>query len=72
MIEVESGIPLPDRARVRSPKYPFDEMKVGDSFLIPGDVKKPTLIALAARKRHRPKLFTVRETSEGFRIWRTA
>lgn len=32
-LRVEKGIPIPER--VRTPKYPWGELEVGDSFFIP-------------------------------------
>jgi hypothetical protein len=62
---VEKNIPIPKR-------WPFDEMKVGDSFLIPADVKRVTFSVAAKRwaNKHGAK-FTTRKTPEGYRCWRT-
>jgi hypothetical protein len=47
-------------------------MKVGDSFLIPADVKRVTFSVAAKRwaNKHGAK-FTTRKTPEGYRCWRT-
>jgi hypothetical protein len=41
--EIETGIPVPDRARRSGPtgKYPFDALEVGQSFFIPATNEKP-------------------------------
>ena len=64
MIKIESGIPMPA-------KFPFAEMKVGDSFLIPAGVNKGTVAVYANRyaKKTGTK-FTTRKTPEGYRCWR--
>lgn len=33
MIQIDKGIPIPDKIAKRNRKYPFDYMEVGDSFL---------------------------------------
>lgn len=34
-IKIEKNIPIPDKFRGANNKYPFKDMKVGDSFFIP-------------------------------------
>lgn len=86
MFKIEKGIPVPDaRTGTRSPDavpYPFDKMKVGDSFFIP--VKGPVTArrmmmrrVLAAsykfkRKSHSTISFSTRSFTDGVRIWRVA
>jgi hypothetical protein len=63
-IKIESGIPMPA-------KFPFAEMKVNDSFLVPESTSK-NVVGVYAR-RHAIKTgmkFTVRKTPEGYRCWR--
>lgn len=65
-IVVERGIPVPTR-------YPFAEMAVGDSFLVPAHVKRSAVSVSALRygKANGGKRFTVRKTQEGaLRCWR--
>lgn len=72
-IEVEIGVPLPEKFRTRSSKYPFGTMPVDGSFVVPGDLKNPDQTAAHARKRHKPKLFKYGIDDKGNRrIWRTA
>lgn len=67
---IEKNIPVPDW-RVRA-RYPFKDMQVGDSFLIPqGDRKKVYPAASAAGARHGKK-FAVRKVDDGVRVWRVA
>jgi len=74
-MEIEQNIPIPPRHRHRL-KYPFRDMAVGDSVLIPLDVNSKedeTRVRGAAnvfRRRTGWKL-TVRKSEGGFRVWRT-
>ncbi len=63
-IEIEDGIPVPPPAG-RASKYPWDGIKVGQSFLIPGRQKK-----LLVPKRLKPRKFTQRVDETGLRVWR--
>ena len=64
-IKVESNIPLPI-------KYPFANMRMGDSFLLPEGVNRIAVAVAASRYgRSNNKKFTVRKTKDGFRCWRT-
>ena len=65
-IEIEDGIPIPP-AEGRASKYPWDEINIGQSFLIPGRQKK-----LIVPKRLKPRKFTQRVDETGLRVWRTA
>jgi len=63
-VKVEKGKPIPG-------KYPFDEMEVGDSFLIPEGVKRHTVAVAALRYwRKTGKKFTTRKVPEGYCCWR--
>lgn len=63
---VESNIPTPTR-------YPFAQMKVGDSFAIPDEIKSGSIKVNASRygKQNNMK-FTIRRTADGYRCWRVA
>lgn len=74
-IAVESDIPTPTG---RS-GYPFGEMAVGDSFMVPADEgeaakKAATAIGASARNyaKKQPSKYTVRLVDNGVRCWRTA
>jgi hypothetical protein len=64
MIKVESNRPLPV-------KFPFEQMQIGDSFMVPEGVTRAAVSVAAWRygKAHGKK-FTVRKTPEGFCCWR--
>jgi hypothetical protein len=76
-IEIQSGVPVPPR-RVGSVLYPYERMKVGDSFFVEGQTKYK-INDMCARNRkmgHRLKMrFIARRVTEGekvgIRIWRT-
>lgn len=64
---IRSDIPVPDhRPRVR---WPFAEMKVGDSFHTPYTSARTSSLNYA--KRHGVK-FACRAEAGGIRIWRVA
>ena len=64
-MKIEKNVPIPK-------KYPFEEMKVGDSFAVPADVKRITIAVAANRygKAHK-MVFSVRQMPDKtFRCWR--
>lgn len=73
--KIEKNIPLPNKGgRGRPLMYPFDQMDVNDSFLIPKGVNAKSVSNAAGKygKRH-GKEFTTREIGNGrYRIWRTS
>ena len=68
--KVEKGIPFP-RVRLR---YPFREMKVGDSFFMPcADEEKRRIARRLSSTTSNPKnggRFTVRRVEGGVRVWK--
>lgn len=63
--KIDSNIPLPS-------KWPFPDMKVGDSFAVSEKVKRQTIAVAAMRygKKNGMK-FTVRKSLDGnLRCWR--
>lgn len=66
-IEIEKGIPMPDKVRTRNGKYPWIAMEVGDSFFIVGRTKKVIIPAWL-----KPKIFRQAAVEGGWRVWRTA
>lgn len=71
-IEIDKGIPIPPL--VRPPrKWPWNRMKVGDSFFIEGDKTTAARIRGAANERartHPGEKYTVRTKDKGARCWR--
>lgn len=71
MIVIEKGVPLPQKQQHKKRKsiYPFDEMEVGDSFLIQENDKKVRASACVYAKRTGKK-FSIRKTGTAHRCWR--
>jgi hypothetical protein len=73
---IDSGIPMPgpsaNRRRIR--KYPFADMKVGDSFLLDNRVHRNSALSAAYKWREAGNgvgwKFATRQVSGGFRLWR--
>ena len=65
-IKIESDIPMP----TRSSRYPWDILKVGESFKVNGR-SNPRQLAKMASKRRAPKKFEARMVHGVNRIWRT-
>lgn len=52
-------------------RYPFNEMEIGDSFLISPDIKTISVQVAALRfKRKTGKQFAFRKMPDGVRCWR--
>jgi hypothetical protein len=73
MYKIEDAIPIPKGLRKRGPsKYPWLELKVGQSFLVPlGNINNLRSVASNAGKKYNRK-FTAREikSEQGVRVWR--
>lgn len=64
---IEKNIPLPSKRRKAS-KYPWDQMKKGDSFFVPG--KPKGLYTAAAKHGLRVAVRAQKKgNQEGFRVW---
>ena len=79
MFAVEKNVPVePSKfSRSRKSMYPFTDMAVGDSFLVPDVDGKPKSVApSAARFAKAPgnegKQFITRRVEGGVRVWRIA
>lgn len=76
MIKIEKGIPLPNK-QVRTPKYPFRDMAVGDSFFIKSTHpesarKKVSAAATMFCKINEGYKFKTQVFEGGVRTWRVA
>ncbi len=69
---IEQGVPIPPPKGGAGMFAAMRLMKVGDSFLIPSEVKSPATVAGAANAKLRGKHFTSRKTAEGTRVWRVS
>jgi hypothetical protein len=76
LIAVERGIPLP-RQGYRALKYPWAEMKVGDSFFVPCAIASRGAVRAsvsAARRKFRTDYIHAPASENGVsgtRVWRT-
>jgi hypothetical protein len=64
-MKVEKGVPLPAR-------YPFDEMQIGDSFIVPPELSRNTVSVAAGRygDKHQMKFTVRRMDDKTLRCWR--
>ena len=72
--QLETGIEIPSKNIIG--RFPVDEMKVGQSFLIPEEELselKPTSIRNAVRNYgdDNKKRFVIKRQTDGLRVWRT-
>ncbi len=75
MIKVDKQKPIPERKRGPVSKYPFKDLKVGDSFLIPDKTKKNGIYSSLAhfnKGRRKPIKITIRIEGDALRVWRIA
>lgn len=75
-IKLETGIPIPSRAKSEAAKYPWKEMKVGNSFVVPRINGEPMQLtrdrankAVTYAKKYGHKYCT-RTIEAGIRVWR--
>ena len=70
-MQIDSGLPIPKRRGSKKSKYPWKDMKVGDSFLM--EVKTSASGASLANRAGKiyGMKFACRKTDEGVRVWRT-
>lgn len=68
MIEIERGIPMPQKVRGRDAKYPWEKMEVGDSFFVQG--RKTFGNQASTRSLKDGKKYTTRKENGGVRVWR--
>lgn len=67
--KIEKGIPAP----AKRGKYPFAEMEVGDSFLVPGAATSAEISsAVSYRKNRYQEQYICRSVDGGLRVWRIA
>ncbi len=71
-IRIEAGVAMPEAwASKGTSKYPFKDMKVGDSFLVPEGTSRGAIQSAAYYAGNTLSAkFVVRVTPEGLRCWR--
>ncbi len=79
-IKIEKNVPITEsksgfkKGHKISTVYPFSDMDIGDSFVVPGGKKEQSHVCSAANRwsrRHSGK-FTTRREGETVRCWRIA
>lgn len=73
MINIDKNIPVPEgRKKGRRVAYPFEQMEVGDSFVIPDGEREKCRMAAYAWGKRRNLRFVVRLDDDGdVRCWRS-
>lgn len=66
--KIEGGVTPPPPLR----KYPFDQMKIGDSFEVSDDLWERVSTAAGAYGRYHNKKFSIRKHNGAYRCWRIA
>ncbi len=74
-LKIERGIPMPP-ARSKCTSWPFADLKVGDSFLVPIPPGTHSIMqarVLQASRRHKAngEEYCSRKVEGGVRVWRT-
>jgi hypothetical protein len=64
-VKVEQNIPMPGI-------FPFSQMQIGDSFLIPSNIKRSTASVAAKRyaQKHKVKFVSRKMDDGAIRMWR--
>lgn len=68
-VKIDRRVPLPAERGNNAAKFPWSDLKVGDSFYSASAAARGGLYNIA--KRHGIKI-TVRNEGDGVRVWRTA
>jgi hypothetical protein len=72
---IDSGIPFPGVAKRSCRKYPFADMKVGDSFMVESKLDRNRAATASFKFREygigMGWKFSTRKVDGGYRIWRT-
>lgn len=69
-IQIESGVRLPKPRVVFA--YPYAEMDVGDSFVVPVDARRKVLNANCKAAKKYGYKFSARTEGDVIRVWRIA
>lgn len=71
MYTVEHNVELPPSHRHRKSKWPFHDMKVGDSFVVADiDRWKYAQACASIYGKRLGRRFTTRQMDDGLRVWR--
>ncbi len=67
--KIEKGIPVPEMGEAS--KYPFSQMEIGDSFLIPNKKTSQTGYMTNKYALKYGRKFVSRQVGNDVRVWRT-
>jgi hypothetical protein len=67
--KIERNIPIPPHGNAERGRYPFGQMRVGDSFFTPGARSSAASGASQFAKRHPGYRFITRIEGKGVRVW---
>jgi len=71
IVKIHKGIPIPP-GKIGATKYPFNELEIGDSFVVP-ESHAAAQMAGFGNRQYKPKRFTSRKIGPTERrIWRVA
>lgn len=77
MIKIDKGVPLPERKKGPTPRYPLAELEVGDSFGVEAQdlidqqrVRSSLYGAIRTVGRRTGHEFVMRTVTGGIRVWR--
>lgn len=67
-MKIEKNVPMPPRGY----ELPFDQMDIGDSFVLPEAVSHSyaRILIHKFQKSNGAKKFSLRRTADGYRCWR--
>lgn len=72
--KIDKNVPLPSSGNKRNSKYPWAQMKVGDSFVVPWDkyVAVQAHMSYTNRRYKGERHFICRKAGDGktYRVWR--
>jgi hypothetical protein len=68
MFTLERGLDIPERKT--GPKYPYDQLELGDSFYLEGGDLSKLCNANYREWRRTGKKYTARKVENGVRVWR--
>lgn len=72
VIRIEKGVPIPTKTNEGRPRiYPFDELKVGESFFVNGKTAGFISGSRDQAQRRTGFVFAARTVEGGVRVWRT-
>lgn len=70
-IKIEKGIAIPPKTVTGRPRiYPFDELKVGESFFVKDKAPEDISACRALAQKRTGSVYVLRSVKGGVRVWR--